>query len=409
MVDIHSFEKLMTPEGEIALRAAESLQPGEVDYLMHFQMLNKHFPADLVRGALETAILRLEASAKFPEGLAKRIYLTRQALEQATPFEVSSYRAKRYRDLGRAEIIVDLGCSIGGDTLALVSVAPTTGIDNDLLRLKMARANLCAAAKLPEYIFAGEVNFMQADLTRPLPIVSRSSAALFFDPARRVGHRRTYTVRDYQPPLQIIREWLPDFPTLGVKLSPGVKLEELAGYQAEIEFISLHGELKECVLWFGALYQAARRATVLPGGAQMAVDEARFTNQPAVLINTPQMYLYEPDPAILRAGLVRHLAEQIGAAQLDPDIAYLTGRIMTPTPFARAWAIEDWLPFQLKRLRAYLQQRKIGKVTVKKRGSPLEPQALIHDLRLRGDGERVLVLTHLRGEPIVVVCYPPAI
>ena len=101
---------------------------------------------------------------------------------------------------------------------------------------------------------------------------------------------------------------------------------------------------------------------------------------------------------------MRPLAEQLNAAQLDPDIAYLTAAHLKPTPFARAWPVEAWFPFQLKRLRLYLRQHHVGQVTVKKRGSPLEPSALIRDLRLSGDEARVVVLTHLRGEPIVIVC-----
>jgi hypothetical protein len=99
------------------------------------------------------------------------------------------------------------------------------------------------------------------------------------------------------------------------------------------------------------------------------------------------------------------LGARIGAAQLDPDIAYLTAEEYTPTPFARAWRVEDWFPFGLKRLRVYLRGRGVGRVVVKKRGSPLQPQALIRDLRLQGDAERMIFLTHLRGHPIVVVCF----
>jgi hypothetical protein len=94
----------------------------------------------------------------------------------------------------------------------------------------------------------------------------------------------------------------------------------------------------------------------------------------------------------------------LSASQLDPAIAYLTASTHISTPFARCWQIEDWFPFQLKRLRAYLHHHRIGHLTVKKRGSPLEPQDLIHQLRLKGDLERVLVLTQLRGQPIVLIC-----
>jgi hypothetical protein len=199
--------------------------------------------------------------------------------------------------------------------------------------------------------------------------------------------------------LSIIAEWLPAFPALGVKISPGVQLDELSGYDAEIEFISLEGELKEAVLWFGPLKTVLRRATLLPGPHTLvALPDAHH-----LPIQEPQAYLYEPDPAVLRAGLVATVGAQMDAAQLDPDIAYLTSDQLRLTPFARAWAVEAWFPFQLKRLRAYLRERNVGKVTVKKRGSPLEPEALVARLRLSGEGERTVFLTHLRGKPIVVI------
>jgi hypothetical protein len=199
--------------------------------------------------------------------------------------------------------------------------------------------------------------------------------------------------------LEAIRAWLERFPALGVKISPGVKLDELAGYVAEIEFISLQGELKEAVLWFGPLRSASRRATVLPGPHSLAgVGE-----QPPAWLSEPLGWLYEPDPAILRAGLVRALGASLRAAQLDQDIAYLTAAEPQPTPFARLWRVEDWFPFGLKRLREYLRLRGVGRLTVKKRGSPLQPEALIRDLRLSGLAERTVFLTHLRGRPIVIV------
>jgi hypothetical protein len=174
-------------------------------------------------------------------------------------------------------------------------------------------------------------------------------------------------------------------------------------YNAEIEFISLKGELKEAVLWFGPLKSTQRRATLLPGGHTLTSDSSTLVRAG---LSEPQAYIYEPDPAILRSKMVGDLAVQLNAHQLDPDIAYLTAEAVQATPFARVWKIEDWFPFQLKRLRAYLRERRVGRVVVKKRGSPLQPEALIRDLRLDGDAERVVFLTHLRGRPIVVVCFP---
>jgi hypothetical protein len=387
-VDLPVFRALLSDTGQEAIQAAMDLEAREVDFLAHFTGLSRQYPRELARAALGIAILRREAAGKFP--FADRLYLTRAGLEQSTAYEVSVYRAERYRAFSSA---IDLGCSVGGDTLALAAVLPTAGVDKERLRLEMARANLAAVA------LSERASFIQADLTSGLPFAAQPGQALFFDPARRAGGRRIYSVDEYQPPLNIIQGWLKLFPALGVKISPGVRLDEVNTYDAELEFISLNGELKEAVLWFGPLKTSRRRATLLPG-----VHSLSFEEEPDLPVDDPGAYLYEPDPAVLRAGMVRNLGQILGAAQLDPEIAYLTGDIKKPTPFARVWAVEDWFPFGLKRLRAYLREQGVGRITVKKRGSPLEPDDLIRELRLKGEGERVIFLTQLRGRHIVIVC-----
>ncbi len=394
-MDLDTFHGLLTPQGQTALQEAAALQPTEADFLSLFDKLKRRYPVDLARAALETAILRIKAFEKFPS--ASNMYFTREALEQATSFTIASYRADRYRSFTS---LVDLGCSIGGDTLALAKIAPTLGVDLDPLRLAMAQTNT-AVLDLGQ-----RVSFLQADLTLPLPLNPSADLALFFDPARRTDFKRAYSVHAYRPSLDQIAAWLKCFPAIGVKISPGVDLGELGSYSAEIEFISLHGALKEAVLWFGPLKGAERRATLLPGPYTLASKED-FDNpaEMSLPLVEPQDFIFEPDPAVLRAGLVQDLGQQLGAAQLDPDIAYLTSNRRIHTPFGRCWTVEAWFPFQLKRLREALRQRQVGQVTIKKRGSPLQPEQLITQLRLSGSEKRVVFLTHLRGRPIVIIAY----
>jgi len=410
-MDLHAFQALRTPLGGEVLLAAQALAPDETNYLAHFTALSRNYPPELCRAALETAILRLKAKEKFPN--AERMFFSRTALEQATHWEVSRYRAERFQGL---QHLMDMGCSIGSDTAALAAFAPTTGFDLDPVRLFMAQANQ-KELKPPQ-----PTSFVQADLSGSLPVRLNARNGLFFDPARRDNQRRAFTVEDYQPPLSVIQRWLADCPNLGIKISPGVQIEEIEHYQAELEFISLRGELKEAVLWFGNLQTVKRRATILPGPHSYRVPDELLDTIPglagkyaphrqALPISEPRGYLIEPDPAILRAGFIQALGLELGASQLDPDIAYLTSDWLIETPFARAWNIESWMPFNLKELRAALRQREIGSVTVKKRGSPIQPDELIRLLRIgkkqkAGRAERILVLTHLRGRPIVIFCLP---
>jgi THUMP domain-containing protein len=134
---------------------------------------------------------------------------------------------------------------------------------------------------------------------------------------------------------------------------------------------------------------------------------AQCSVPPLAPLAPPAGYFYEPDPAIIRARLVAALAEQIGAAQLDREIAYLTAQRAVATPFARCWRVIEWLPFGLKRLRARLRALDAGAVTVKKRGSPLDTDALAR--QLSGDEARplVVVLTRVSGQPVALICEGP--
>lgn len=392
-MNLSSFRYLLSPAGQALLAEAAALAPSEASLLADLTHLRRRFPPDKAAAALQTVLLRGKAAAKF--GRAEAMYFTPDALEQASGELIASYRAERYQALG-ARWVADLACGIGGDSLALASCARVLGVDRDELRLAMAVENCRAYERVSRF------QPLLADLQdwRPLGV-----DALFFDPGRRSKDgRRIYSVADYRPPLKVIEHWLPRLPHLGVKISPGVDYAELPP-GAELEFISEKGTVKEGVLWFGELSTGVgRRATLLPG-RETLTDEAH----PPIPVTAPGAYLVEPDGAIIRAHLVEQLAARLGATKLDPDIAYLTADEPISTPLARVYTIEESMPFSLKRLRDRLRTLEVGRVVVKKRGSPISPQDLVRKLKLRGDQERTLFLTHLDGQPSVLIGHPLAI
>ena len=127
----------------------------------------------------------------------------------------------------------------------------------------------------------------------------------------------------------------------------------------------------------------------------------------SIPLAAPADYLIEPDPAIIRARAIAALAEQLGAAQLDREIAYLTAGRPAITPLARCWRVLEWLPFGMKRLRARLRALDAGAVTVKKRGSPLDAEALARQLSGGGARPLVVALTQVVGRPVALICEGP--
>ena len=380
---------LTTPAGQALLGELHDADVAEQNLLPLLSRLRARFGPTEAAAALELTQLRRHAAAKF--SLAQQMYFARDALEQASGEAVSAHRARRFAPHPR---VLDLGCGIGGDMVQLARASHVVAVDQDGLRVRMAQLNARA------YDVAARVSLAQADLAA---LALPAGWPFFLDPGRRrAGGARVFSIFQYTPPLTILPHLLERNPDAAVKVSPGVAYDELAtlGLAYELEFISEAGTCKEGVLWLGALRPGvARRATLLPGGLTLTSAEPASD----VPVRTPGQYLYDPDPAIVRAHLVEQLAVRHGWAKIDSQIAYLTSDQAVQSPFARAFRIDEVHPFNLKRLRERLRALGVGEITVMKRGSAVEPEALAKRLKLRGSAQRIVFLTRTLGKPSMLI------
>ena len=121
-----------------------------------------------------------------------------------------------------------------------------------------------------------------------------------------------------------------------VKLSPGVDLDQLKSYPGMVDFISVDGDLKEAVLSLGDGVQRTRATLLRPGEYYFWEREVGFV--PETVITAPRGWLIEPDPAILRAGLVQDVAAKFDGSLLDDTIAYFTTDGKPESPWIRVLA-----------------------------------------------------------------------
>lgn len=372
---------LISPQGEELLARLTQEDLAQANTLKLVTSLRKDYAADEVGAALTLARLRLKAMDKF--GIdAARMFFTEDALQQASDPHIRKYRAGL---IGTS--VLDACCGIGADSLAFAAAGSAViGVDLDPVRVRMAQLN-AAALNLPN------AQFRLDDVTKP-----QHAQTIFFDPARRDSTgKRIYDVERYLPPFSTVRGF--DAETIAVKLSPGVDLAQLEAYGGHVEFISVDGDLKEAILWIDG-QSGDSVATLIAHGEILHWHEAVAD----ALLDAPRRWLIEPDPAIIRAGLVTNAALKFNGVMLDETIAYFTTDEKPHSPWVRAWEILDWMPFQLKKLRAYLREHGVGTVTMKKRGSPLTPESLIPQLKLKGTQSRTLILTRYENQPIVMIC-----
>nr|WP_245833799.1 methyltransferase domain-containing protein [Streptomyces aidingensis] len=358
--------------------------------------LRRDHPAALVSAALTQARLRQRAAAKFGAD-AERMFFTPDGLEQATRASVADWRAARFALLG-VRRIADLGCGIGGDAIALARAGLTVlAVDRSPLTCAVARANAEALG------LADRIDVVRADVTEAAPEAAAYCDAAFLDPARRTGGSRVFDPESYAPPLSWAVAVARRMEHAALKVAPGIP-HEAVPEDAEGEWVSDAGDVKEAVLWFGAGTAAGRyRATLLPGGHSRT---GGTRPGPPPRTGPPGRYLYEPDGAVIRARLIPELAAELDAPPLDPDIAYLSGDTLHRTPYATAYEITDVLPFGLKRLRALVRERAIGTLTIKKRGFAMTPEQVRGRLRLSGPETATLLLTRIAGAPTMLLGHP---
>jgi hypothetical protein len=225
----------------------------------------------------------------------------------------------------------------------------------------------------------------------------------FADPARRSGRGRTFHVDEWAPPWSFVEGLLRR--DACVKVAPGIP-HALVPHGVEAEWVSDHGEVKEAALWSGRLAIDSRRATVIGEGGLATLTDDDDPGPDTVGVGDVGRYLYEPDGAVIRAGLVTAVAAGVNGRLLDHKIAYVTSDESFHTPFARSYRVVEELPYREKQLRAALRARGIGTLTIKKRGVDVSPEQLRKRLSLHGEDEATLVLTRSRGQGIALLVKP---
>lgn len=409
-MDRATVSKLLSPDGWALL---SSLPPYDERSAMALstRLRDAGVDPDLAAAAVTQTRLRAKARAKLGD-FADGMLFTPDGVEQATRLVVAALHARRYLAAGLTTV-ADLTCGVGADALTFAGVGlRVLATDVDEVTAALATVNL---RHFPE----AEVRHADG-LT--VDLSAEGVDGVYADPARRTrGGRRVFDPRAYAPPLDAVWALRDQVPAVGIKVGPGIPHHGLPD-DAEVQWVSVDGDVVEAGLWFGPLAPEGpgRSALVLRtvadagGGPRTATRVLR--GRPGVPEPIPQVgpvggYLYEPDGAVVRAGLVAHAAAELGGRLVDRTIAYVTTDAPPPAPpsgvpLATGYRVVDVMPFSLKRLKGYLRERGVGRLTVKKRGTAVTPEQLRAQLSLRGDAAATLVLTRVQGKQHVLVVEP---
>ncbi len=341
-----------------------------------------------VTAAWTQVLLRRAARAKFTR--ADEMLFERIALEQATDETVARYKATRFAAKFAGRTVADLCCGIGGDAIALAEHTRVLAVDWSAMRVAMAEHNA--------RVYGRRVAGLVADVTMQLP----DADAAHIDPDRRVAGDRRHQPEESSPGIDVLARIVHHYRDVAVKLSPGVDIDATLP-EGEIELISHHGQCKQAVIWTGELATACRRATVLPEKESIAADTHDDLTWPQSRIPVEGDYLYEPDPAVIRANLVGVLARKHALRPVDPQIVYLVGTQPVASALLAAFRVIDVTEWAGRKARAWLNRHDIGKLEIKTRGFAARPEEIQHQLRLKGHRQAILFLTRIGPKPMAIL------
>ncbi|MFJ6453712.1 SAM-dependent methyltransferase [Paenarthrobacter sp. NPDC091669] len=361
--------------------------------------------AELVAAVLTQSRLRTRAEAKFGE-FARQMLFTQAGLEQATRLNVAARHAERFAKAGISHV-ADLGCGLGADSMAMASMdISVTAVEMD------ETTAACATINLIPFPHATVVH------TDATSVELDGIDGVWLDPARRTtstsGTKRIWDPEAFSPPLSFVEKLAATGRAIGVKMGPGIPHDSVPS-GCEAQWVSVGGDVTEVTLWFNAVARPGVRRAALVIGSQGAAEITSgedFDAGPAAAVGPVEGFLYEPDGAVIRAGLVADIAERLGGHLVDEHIAYICAPELHDTPFARAYKVLEVMPYNVKALKAWVKSNGITVLDIKKRGTAVTPEELRKQLLpakpTKGKDAKTatLVLTRIGEERVAVVVEP---
>ncbi len=373
---------LVGPEGS-GLLAELSRQAGSLAALA--ERLKRRFSPERVHLALAQIELRRRAAGKFPD--AQRMFFLPETIQQATDFYVARYKARLFP---AGEPVAEICCGIGGDLLGLAARGPVTAVDLSDAALVVAEANV--RRLLPEKN-ARDCQFCAEDARQSR--VDRFTA-WHIDPDRRAGGRRTTRLENDQPGPATIDRLLRVSQRCDQTCSGN--RNALERWQREATGVD---RARPRVPPAGGVVRRSGRQAGAPPSNDLAEPAGPFhdrrdsreeANLRSPVVDRLGRYVFDPDSAVIAAGLTGQLARQHALAAIHPAASYLTGDDPIDEACLQCFEVTDELPFDRKRLRALVRGRGIGRLEIKVRGVEGNPDQIRRELHLQGSDEAVLLI-----------------
>lgn len=374
------YDFLLSGESKHFYQEIKNKDLSNLNQIQHLKIKFDDYP---VAELLTLERLRKNAVKRIIDG--DKYLFTTKGVEQSSSSKVAHYHSKIFCD---TSIVADLCCGNGIDLLNIAKNKKLVyAVDLSNTALYCSRYN-CLMNNLENIEF---LNIKAEDF-------DKNVEGVFIDPDRRPDERRVIQGADISPTFTEIIGIIQKYQNVVVKLSPVFDYQqESLPQQFTWEFVSEDRVLKEILLCTGIFASDINKKVVL------LPNTVFWENKQKVDVSLIKEYIYDPDPAIIRSGLVQDLAYELQATLINKHLSILTSNEKIITPFVKGYQVIEYFHYNKKSLQKYIKDKQIGKLSIKVRGFPERPNQILQKLKLVGKNKGLIYLVRMDKEFLCLV------
>ncbi len=389
-------DALVTPEGQLFLSENLSFSPENLLLKYRGKVDNA-----LLHGVAEQLRCTSKLLRKQPRYAELNAMVELSLLEQSTPEEVAQYRL----EVIKGKTICDCTGGLGVDSFAFATQFESVTfceIDESRLALFQHNRSLFNMSNITTQLGDSMEFLKKRD--------DEKFDWLFLDPARRDNSGKRFITLDACSPdvlanADLLRN---SARNIAIKLSPAFDISEITKLFPDLSriiVVSLDSEVREIVITIeeGISLQPIKSVTISNGTAYSLCENKDVTT--TVGECNAGNSLFEPDPAIIKAGIISSLAAEFDLAHWANRSIFLVGEEILPDFVGRQFIIQDIIPWQRKKVGKYLSQNKISEAAIIRRDFPVAPEELRKMYKLRESSTQFLIFTvNNDGKRVVIIC-----
>lgn len=319
---------------------------------------------------------------------AAKLHYRDEDLRWATHELAAEYRAQRLK----CKTIVDIGCGIGFQSFAFAKTCKKVyAIEIDEEKIKLAKKNM-------QILGWKNIEFIHGDALSDKVLKQLKDVDIVFCDPERSPEERKRNVATIKPSIpELLKKYRALTENIAIEFPP--QITEIP-FDCEREYLSINGALNRLTLYFGDLKKCERIAVILPGKEKLCSSEEATLKETEVLGE----YLYEADPAVVKAGLLAELSEKTGAEWYGKEKAvfFTSDKKVNNHFFKNTFKVVDMCAQEEHEIIAALHKHEAGKVILRMPVDPSEYWKIRKKMEAKLTGDKTYALLYLGTEAVII-------